>query len=131
MSTLDIDLLNQLRAMPLFQNPLLSWGIALLTSAVLLTVLLVARGFVRRQHQRMRATEQTELLEVPFEILSRTTLLFFVILSLVTGLSTLSMAEGTRKLVSSAFFVVNSSSVTFRSSFAPGESRPSEPSRVW
>ncbi|MEP7314286.1 MAG: mechanosensitive ion channel family protein [Pseudomonadota bacterium] len=106
MSPFDLDLPGELRNMPLFQNSLLAWGIALTTAALLLIVLLAMRSFVRRQHRRMLDTERTELLEIPFEILSRATLLFCLVLSLVAGMSTLTMAEGTRRLVTSAFTII-------------------------
>lgn len=106
MNAFDLQLSDQLQNMPLFQNPLIAWGIAIGTSVLLLVVLIAARGFVRRQHRAMLATARTEWLEIPFEILSQTTLLFFVILSLVVGLSTLTMAEGTRRLVTSVFMIV-------------------------
>jgi len=102
----NLDLPSQIRDMPLFQNSLLAWGIAAVTAVVLLLVLLAARGFVRRQHTRLLQSDRSELLKVPFEILSRTTLLFFVILSIVAGLSTLTMADGTRRVVMSVFMIV-------------------------
>lgn len=106
MNALKLELPPQLRDMPLFQNSLLAWGMAIGTGVVFMACLLAARGFVRRQHREMTTTEHTELLEIPFEILSRTTLAFFVILSLVAGLSTLDMADGTRRVLTSAFMIV-------------------------
>jgi small-conductance mechanosensitive channel len=101
----NLDLTTQIRDMPLFHNSVLAWGIAATTAVVLMVVLLSARAFVRRQHAKMLQTERIELLEMPFEILSRTTLLFFVILSLMAGLSTLDMADGTRRVVMSVFMI--------------------------
>jgi small-conductance mechanosensitive channel len=105
-SALNLQLPDQLRDMPLFENSLLAWGIAAATAALLLVILLTARGLIRRQYRQMQATDRTELLQVPFQILSRSTLLFFLILSMVAGLSTLNMADGTRRIVTSAFMVV-------------------------
>jgi len=105
MRALDFSIPDRLREMPLFQNSLVSWLIALATAVILLLVLVAVRSFVRRQHRRMLSTENTELLEVPVEILSRTTLLFFVILSLFVGLSTLDMADGTRQMLLTALMV--------------------------
>ena len=106
MNAFNLDLTTQIRDMPLFHNSLLAWGIAATTAVVLMVVLLSARAFVRRQHAKMLETKRIELLEMPFEILSRTTLLFFVILSLAAGLSTLSMADGTRRVIMSVFMIV-------------------------
>lgn len=106
MAPLDFTLPHQLWNMPLFQNSLVAWSLACAVAALLLVALLTARGFVRRQHRRMLATERMELLEVPFEILSRTTLAFFVILALVAGLSTLDMADRTRSAITMVFMVV-------------------------
>ncbi len=106
MNDFNFQLPEQLRTLPLFQNSLIAWAIAIGTGALLLAALLTIRGFVRRQHRVMRETERTELLEIPFEILSRTTFLFFLILAIVAGLSTLEMAEGTRRFVASVFMLV-------------------------
>lgn len=86
----------------LFQNTLLHWTIALGVIVAVFFALLTLRRIVRRMHQRCLATEKTELLELPLEILSRTTLPFFLIVSLFTGLSTLTMGAGTARVVNLA-----------------------------
>jgi small-conductance mechanosensitive channel len=101
----DLHLPDRFRDLPLLQNSLVSWLIALAAAALLFFVLLSARGIVRRQHKKMLATERTELLEIPLEILSRTTLLFFVILSIFAGMSTLQMSDRLRMVLLSALMI--------------------------
>ena len=83
----------------LLGNSLLSWLIALGVILVLFFVLLTARSGVRRYHARLRQTNSTELTEIPIEILSRTTLLFFIVVSVFAGLSTLSMPERVQRVL--------------------------------
>lgn len=97
--------LNQFSSLPLFSNSLLDWLIATSVAVGTLTVLIVLRRIVRRYHQRLQATPQTELLEVPLQVLSRTTLLFFVVLALFIGLETLTVGPRTQRVVSSAITI--------------------------
>jgi hypothetical protein len=48
-------------------------SIVLASSIVPFTSLLLARRFVRRKHRRLLASRRGEVLEVPYEVLSRTT----------------------------------------------------------
>jgi small-conductance mechanosensitive channel len=48
--------------------------------------LLLVRRLVRSQYQRLAATPQIELLELPLHVASRTTVLFLIIMSLFAGL---------------------------------------------
>jgi small-conductance mechanosensitive channel len=90
-----VNRLNQLFEMPLFQNAWLDWALAVGVSVGLLVVLLGARRVIRSWHQRLLKTEQTELAEIPVEILSRTTVLFFLVVALFVGLGTLTMSANT------------------------------------
>jgi small-conductance mechanosensitive channel len=63
------------------------WAIAVAATVLLLTILI--RRLVRRNYQRMAQTEQVELMEVPLQIASKTTLTFLIILSLFAGMLTL------------------------------------------
>lgn len=83
----------------LLGNSLLSWLFALGVIVILFLVLLTARSAVRRYHARLRQTKSTELTEIPVEILSRTTLLFFVVVSIFAGLSTLAMPERVQRVL--------------------------------
>lgn len=97
--------MDELSQLPLFRNSLLDWSIALATMLTLLFVLFTARALVRRYHKRLQATAETELLEIPVEILSRTTAFFFVILSVFCGLGTLTVSDGTARVLHSALMI--------------------------
>lgn len=85
--------LQELLSLSLYQNSVLAWALALGVIALLFSALLVLRRVVRRYHKRLLDTEGVQLLEIPLEVLSRTTLLFFVVFSIVVGLKTLTMSE--------------------------------------
>jgi small-conductance mechanosensitive channel len=96
---------ENLLSLPILRNSWLDWVEALSVAAGALIVLLIARRVVRGYHARMLATDRLELLEVPFEVLSRTTLAFFLVLSLFAGLRTLAMSPQTRITVGSALTI--------------------------
>lgn len=67
------------------QNSLWQWAMA---AAVVLGVffsLMLVRHIVRGRYQRLAATPQTELLELPLNVASRTTALFLIIVALFAG----------------------------------------------
>ncbi len=97
-----MELLSELAALPLFRNSILDWLLALALATGLLLTLLFARRLVRSFHARLKKTPQTELVELPVEILSRTALPFFLALAVFAGLGTLSMSEGTAQVLRSA-----------------------------
>lgn len=97
--------IDQIFALPIFRNSPLEWAAALAIAAALLLTLLVVRRVVRRHHERLLATQQVEILEIPLEVLSRTTLVFFLALSLFTGLRTLEMSSTTRLTLGSVLTV--------------------------
>jgi small-conductance mechanosensitive channel len=99
------DLIDQLSRLPVFQNSWLDWALALGLTAGLLLVLLTARRMIRRYHEKLLKTERTELGEIPAEILSRTTVLFFLVLSVFVGLGTLSMSPTTAQVLHSALMI--------------------------
>lgn len=94
--------IDQLLTLPIFSNSMFDWTIACSASALLFLVLLGARRFVRRYHARLKRTEEIEWIEIPVEVLSRTSALFFLVMSLFAGLGTLSMSAGTAKVLGSA-----------------------------
>lgn len=55
-----------------------------IAAAAFFALVLIRRG-VRNHHQRLLKTERSEILEVPLEVLSRTTILFFGVLALFAG----------------------------------------------
>jgi small-conductance mechanosensitive channel len=102
---MPMEFVDQMLELPIFRNSLTDWSLALGLMAVLLVALLWVRGLVRRYHAKLLATDQTELIEVPLEVLSRTTLLFFVVLSVFTGLTTLVMSPKAERLLYSVLTV--------------------------
>lgn len=97
--------LDAIFTMPIFRNSPLEWAAALGIACALLLALLIARKVIRRHHKRLLATEKVEILEVPLEVLSRTTLVFFLTLSLFSGLRTLEMSSTTRLALGSALTI--------------------------
>ena len=93
---------ESLSRMPLFNNTLLDWGIALSVAAVALGVLLFIKRYVRAYHSKMQATAETELLEIPLQVLSRTTLLLLIVLALFLGAQWLTKGLGAQRLLQSA-----------------------------
>jgi small-conductance mechanosensitive channel len=100
-----MEAINQLLALPLFRNSFADWLMALALMLALFFGLLAVRRLVKRYHQKLLSTEGTEIAEVPMEVLSQTTLLFFVVLSVFTGLATLTMGTGTERVLRSALTI--------------------------
>lgn len=99
--------MERLLQLPLFRNSLTDWALAGASAAGLYLLLALARSFVRRYHQRLKLTEEIELIEVPVEVLSRTSSAFFFVLSLAAGLATLSMSPGTARVLGTAVTIVS------------------------
>lgn len=78
--------LHELSTLPLFSNSLLDWSIAASIALATPMLLVIARRVVRGHHAKMKATPETEILEIPLHLLSWTTLLFFVALAPYAGL---------------------------------------------
>jgi small-conductance mechanosensitive channel len=96
---------TSLVSMRLFENSLVSWMIAGGVILVVFAALFFVRAAIRRYHARLRQTEGTELAEIPVEILSRTTLMFFAALSVFAGVSTLEMSDRTQSVLRAAFML--------------------------
>jgi small-conductance mechanosensitive channel len=101
----DVD---QWRSWPLFSNSLNAWLIAGAITLTTLTVLLLLRPMVRRYSEKLSRTERTELLEIPMTVLSRTTVLFLLVVSVFLGLQSLELGEklrtALRSLITIALF---------------------------
>src|SRR5262245_29006754 len=102
---MPMDLVDKMLELPIFRNSLADWSLALGLMVILFVALLWLRGLVRRYHHKLLATEKTELAEIPLEVLSRTTLLFFFVLSVFTGLTTLTMSPTTARVLYSVLTV--------------------------
>jgi small-conductance mechanosensitive channel len=100
-----MDVLDQLLALPIFRNSLADWLIALSVMVALFFALLTARRLVRKYHAKLLDTDRTELAEIPVEVLSRTTVLFFFVLAVFAGLQTLSMGPGTQTFLRSVLTI--------------------------
>lgn len=98
----EISTLSQL---PLFSNSLLDWSFSLGIATVGLLALLTARRLVRAYHKRTLATAETELLEIPLQVLSRTTLLLLLVVSLYLGAQWLTTGPATQRVLSSAITI--------------------------
>jgi small-conductance mechanosensitive channel len=100
-----MEFLDPVLSLPILRNSPIDWLLALALGIGLVLVLLFARRLVRRAASRMQATTETELMEVPLEILSRTGLFFFLVLALCASLGTLEMSERTATMLRSALMI--------------------------
>jgi small-conductance mechanosensitive channel len=94
--------LAHIAELPIFNNSLLDWGFALGIAVISLVVLLTIRRAVRAYHKRMIATSETELLEIPMQVLSRTTLLLMLVVSLFIGAQWLTSGPTSQRMLNSA-----------------------------
>lgn len=97
--------MDKLLELPIFRNSLVDWSLALGLIVIQLAALLWVRSLARRYHQKLLQTDRTELAEIPLEVLSRTTLLFFIVLSVFTGLTTLTMGPKTGRVLYSVLTI--------------------------
>lgn len=97
--------LSSLAQLPLFNNSALDWLFALGIALAVLLVLLALRRTVRAYHKKMLATAQTELLEIPMQVLSRTTLLLLLVVSLYVAAQWLATGPKTQQALGSAITI--------------------------
>src|SRR3954447_11147291 len=100
-----MDTLHDWRSWPLFNNSLSSWLIAGAITLVVLATLLLLRPVVRRYSERLRLTDRTEILEIPMQVLSRTTLPFLVLVGVFLGLQALELGPKVNLIVRSAMMI--------------------------
>jgi small-conductance mechanosensitive channel len=93
--------LDDWQSWPISQNSPTQWLIAGAITVGVLTVLLLLRPLIRRYADRLQATEQRELLEIPAQVLCRTTLPFLVAMALYFGLQSLALGEILDRVVNS------------------------------
>src|SRR5262245_29133230 len=92
---------NHWRDWPIAQNSTTDLLIAGGIFAAVLTALLILRPLVRRYAGSMRKTERRELLEIPMQVLSRTTFLFLLAVSLYFGLRSLTLGDSLTRVLNS------------------------------
>lgn len=97
--------LSTLAQLPLFRNSIVDWLLALGIATTILLVLLALRRTIRAYHKKMLATAETELLEIPLQVLSRTTLLLLLIVSLFIGAQWLTTGPVAQRILASAITI--------------------------
>jgi small-conductance mechanosensitive channel len=100
-----MEILDELLKLPIFRNSLADWSLAAALAVALFVGLMSLRRVIRKYHEKLLGTKRTELVEVPIEVLSRTTALFFFVLSVFAGLRTLSMGSGTERVLTSVLTI--------------------------
>jgi small-conductance mechanosensitive channel len=96
---------NDWRSWPIAQNSPTAWLIAAGITAGVFAFLLLLRAVVRRYADRLRTTERRELLEIPMEVLCRTTPPFLLAVSLYFGLQSLELGAKLTRIVTSAITI--------------------------
>jgi small-conductance mechanosensitive channel len=91
--------------LPLFSNSLLDWSLALGIATGALLALLALRRVVRSYHKKMLATVETEWLEIPLQVLSRTTLMLLLAVALFIGAQWLTTGPAAQRVLSSAITI--------------------------
>ena len=81
------------RTASIFHNSVSAWLIAGAIMVGVLALLLGLRFVVRRYAERMRATTRTEVLEIPLLVLSRTTLLFSIVVAANAGAQAIELGD--------------------------------------
>lgn len=97
---------DEWRTWPVLENSMSAWLIAAAVALGMLLLLLALRRAVRGYAARLRATAHTELLELPTEILSRTTLLFLIAVSVFAGLRALVLGPALQRVLDTVTTVI-------------------------
>lgn len=97
--------LEELYELPLFTNTWLAWALALAIAIGTFLVLLALRRVVRAYFRKLQATERTELLEIPLQVLSRTTALFFFVVAVCLGAQALTVGPKSARVIDSAITI--------------------------
>jgi small-conductance mechanosensitive channel len=88
-----------------FGNTLWQWTFAGLIAFVVLSTLLAVRRIIRSQYERLAATPQTEIMEVPLKVASRTTVLFILVAALFAGLQAVELPPKLARLALTLFTI--------------------------
>jgi small-conductance mechanosensitive channel len=101
-----MDALRALLERTFLDNTLLSWAAAGAAALGLFVGATLSRMFVRGRLRSMQATDRVELLELPFEVLSKTTTVSLLVFSVFVALRILTLAPNAARAVTVAFTVV-------------------------
>lgn len=96
---------DSLRELPIFQNSLTTWLIAIFVSVVSFMLLATIRAAIRKSYARYKATQHVEVLEIPLQVLSRTSVLFFVVLAMFAGFQTLTTGSTSQNISNKAITI--------------------------
>jgi small-conductance mechanosensitive channel len=100
-----MNFVDSLAKLPLFTNSLVDWAIALGIASLALLMLIAIRRSTRVYRDRLKTTAETEFLEIPLEVLSRTTLLLLTVIALVIGSQWLTVGPTTQRILTSALMI--------------------------
>ncbi len=76
-------------------------AIAILIAAASLSLMIWVRQIISSKHAKMVATPKVEILETPFGILSRTRVLFFVVVAIYLGAKSLTLSNDIHRILNS------------------------------
>jgi small-conductance mechanosensitive channel len=89
---------DELLSLTILSNPPVAWLTAVAVAAGVLVLLLAVRRAVRVYYRRSEQAGAGALVQIPLRVLSRTTLLFFVVLALFAGLRALALGSTIARL---------------------------------
>ena len=97
--------LDNWRSWPIAQNSPTAWLVAAGITAAVFASLLLIRLVMRRYSDRLAKTERRELMEVPLEVLCRTTVPFLLAVSLYFGLQSLQLGAKLDRVLNSVITI--------------------------
>lgn len=101
-----MDLFNEILKQSFLDNSLLRWFGAAGVAIVIFAGALFARHLMRNSYRRYAQAEQTGIIKVPLNTISRTTTLFISIVAIFAGLATLEMSKKMDIFVKSVLTIV-------------------------
>ena len=96
---------DALLSLPIFSNSPLTWATAVAVAVGVFFLLLASRRAVRSYHRRFEKAGAGALVQIPLRVLSRTTMLFFVVLALFAGLRALALGADSARLTTTAITI--------------------------
>jgi small-conductance mechanosensitive channel len=97
--------LEEILSLPMFENSLFDWAVALLAAVLAFTALAATRKLVARYHARFAHENRPPLVLFPLLVLSRTATPFFVIVALFLGIQALDLGSRAEKIAISAMTI--------------------------